>query len=162
MADDDLQINNELTIPRSELEFRFSRSSGPGGQHAQKSSTRVELLFDVAQSPSLDDRQRARIRKRLAGYIDSEGVLHLVSQSERSQYRNREEVVERFQAMLAKALKRSKRRKRTKPTAASKERRLRKKKKRSEIKKKRSSVRDWESRPTSARFLPALRACGTM
>jgi ribosome-associated protein len=142
--DDILPINDEVSIPRAELAFRFSRSSGPGGQHVQKSSTRVELLFDVAYSPSLSDEQRARVLKRLAGYVDSEGVLHLVAQSERSQHRNREEVVERFQALLHKALKRRKRRKPTRPTAASKEKRLRKKRQRSEIKQKRGQVRKYE------------------
>jgi len=144
MDDDILQINDEVSIPRAELSFRFSRSSGPGGQHVQKSDTRVELLFDVTHSPSLSEAQRARVLKRLAGYVDSEGVLHLVAQSERSQHRNREEVVERFQALLHKALKRRKRRKPTQPTAASKEKRLRKKRQRGEIKQKRSQVREYE------------------
>lgn len=143
MEDEILQINNEVRIPRSELSFRFSRSSGPGGQHVQKSSTRVELLFDVAHSPSLSDEQRARVLKRLANYSDAEGVLHLVAQSERSQHRNREEVVERFEELMRKALKRRKRRKRTKPTAASKEQRLRKKKRRSEVKKLRKDVTNY-------------------
>ena len=141
MEEDLIQINKHVSIPRAELDFRYSRSSGPGGQHAQKSSTRVELLFDVAHSPSLDSEQQARVRKRLASYIDAEGILHLVSQSERSQHRNREEVVERFQALMAQALKRRKRRKPTKPTAASKERRLKRKKRRSEKKKQRGPVR---------------------
>ena len=145
IVDDDLlYINDEVSIPRAELSFRFSRSSGPGGQHVQKSSTRVELLFDVAHSPSLSDEQRARVLKRLAGYVDSEGVLHLVAQSERSQHRNREEVVERFQALLQKALKRRKRRKPTGPTSASREKRLRQKRQRSEIKQKRGPVREYE------------------
>ncbi|MEJ2209038.1 MAG: alternative ribosome rescue aminoacyl-tRNA hydrolase ArfB [Anaerolineae bacterium] len=145
MDEEALHIGNGVTIPRSELDFRYSRSSGPGGQHAQKSSTRVELLFDVASSPSLDANQQARVMKRLAGYIDAEGVLHLVSQSERSQYRNREEVVERFEALMRQALKRRKRRKPTKPSAASKERRLQRKKRRSQKKKRRGRVRpdDW-------------------
>jgi ribosome-associated protein len=137
-----LRINDQVRIPLSELDFRFSRSSGPGGQHAQKSSTRVELLFDVAGSPSLTDDQRNRVHKRLAGYIDSEGVLHLAAQSERSQWRNRQEVIDRFQELLSQALKRRKRRKPTRPTAASQERRLRKKRRRSEIKKGRGRVPD--------------------
>jgi ribosome-associated protein len=142
--DDVLHVNEGLAIPRTELDFRFSRSSGPGGQHAQKSSTRVELLFDVANSPSLSDEQRARVLKRLSGYVDADGVLHLASQSERSQWRNRQEVVDRFQELMRQALKRRKRRKRTRPTAASRERRLRKKKRRSQIKKWRGPVeRDW-------------------
>ena len=140
MDDDLLVINDHLSIPPAELSFRFSRSSGPGGQHVQKSSTRVELLFDVASSPSLTEPQRARVLERLAGYIDSAGVLHLVAQSERSQLRNREEVVARFQTLMRQALKRRKRRKPTRPTAASKERRLREKRRRSEIKQQRGKV----------------------
>ena len=142
MADDEsLRISSKVTIPRSELRFRFSRSSGPGGQHVQKSSTRVELLFDVASSPSLTDEQRARVVERLSGYVDSAGLLHLVAQSERSQWRNREEVVERFQALMRKALRPRKRRRSTRPTTASKEKRLRKKRLRSETKRRRGKVR---------------------
>lgn len=145
MEEDLIHIDSQVSIPRSELGFRYSRSSGPGGQHAQKSSTRVELLFDVANSPSLDPEQRARVRKRLSSYVDNEGILHLVSQSERSQYRNREEVVARFQALMHQALKRRKRRKSTKPTATSQERRLKRKKRRGEKKKRRRTVGrdDW-------------------
>jgi ribosome-associated protein len=138
--DTTIRINQQLRIPRSELSFRFSRSSGPGGQHAQKSSTRVELLFDVTNSPSLTDTERARVLHRLSGYVDSEGVLRLASQSERSQWRNREEVVARFQSLLRDAMQRSKRRKPTRPTAASKARRRRDKQRRSEIKRTRARV----------------------
>jgi ribosome-associated protein len=144
MDDDALHINDKVSIPLAELNFRFSRSSGPGGQHAQKSSTRVELLFDIANSPSLTESQRARVLEKLSGYVDSTGVLHLFAQSERSQLRNREEVTARFQEMMREALKRRKRRKRTKPTTASKEKRLKKKRRRSEIKKKRGQVRDYD------------------
>jgi ribosome-associated protein len=138
--DEILRISNRVSIPRAELGFRFSRSSGPGGQHVQKSSTRVELLFDVANSPSLTDAERIRVLERLSGYVDSEGMLHLVSQSERSQWRNREEVVARFQELMKKALKRRKRRRATRPTAASRERRLRNKKQRSKTKRLRGRV----------------------
>jgi ribosome-associated protein len=142
MDEEILDISQQVSIPRSELSFRFSRSGGPGGQHAQKTSTRVELLFDVANSPSLTDAQRSRVLKRLSGYVDKTGVLHLVSQSERSQLRNREEVVSRFQAMLRQALKRRKRRKPTKPSAAAKERRLQRKRYRSRLKRSRSKVQE--------------------
>lgn len=144
MDTDTVPINDEVSIPLAELSFRYSRSSGPGGQHAQKSSTRVELLFDVGSSPSLTDKQRSRILKRLAGYIDTAGVLHLASQSERSQLRNKEEVVARFQELVREALKRRKRRKATKPTAESKERRLKEKQQRSQTKKLRRKVPDAE------------------
>ena len=144
MDEDTLQINSELSIPLAELSFRYSRSSGPGGQHAQKSSTRVELLFDVLGSPSLSDAQRTRVLERLAGYVDTAGVLHLLSQSERSQLRNKEEVVARFQTLMREALKRRKRRKASRPTAESKERRLKEKKQRSQTKKQRRKVGDIE------------------
>jgi ribosome-associated protein len=142
--EDILCINDELSIPLAELSFRFSRSSGPGGQHVQKSSTRVELLFDVTNSPSLTDAQRARVLEWLVGYLDTTGVLHLTCQSERSQWRNREEVVARFQALMQRALRPRKRRRRTRPTAASRERRLRQKKQRSQIKLWRGKVRGEE------------------
>jgi ribosome-associated protein len=142
--DDTLWVNDELSIPLDELRFRFSRSSGPGGQHVQKSSTRVELLFDVANSPSLTDAQRVRVLERLAGYTDAAGTLRLVAQSERSQLRNREKVVTRFQTLLQWALKRRKRRRPTAPTTASRERRLRQKRRRSEIKQARGKVREGE------------------
>ena len=141
MDEDSLQINNQVSIPLAELSFRFSRSSGPGGQHVQKSSTRVELLFDVANSPSLSERQQAKVLDQLSGYVDSGGVLHLTSQSERSQLRNREEVVARFQKLMRGALKRRKTRRPTRHTAASRERRLRAKRRRSEIKRGRGKVR---------------------
>ena len=144
MDEDTVQINSELSIPLAELGFRYSRSSGPGGQHAQKSSTRVELLFDVLGSPSLSDAQRKRVLERLAGYVDTAGILHLVSQSERSQLRNREEVIARFQTLMREALKRRKRRKASRPTAESKERRLKEKKQRSQTKKRRQKVGDVE------------------
>ncbi len=79
----------ELRLPLGELRFRFSRSSGPGGQHVNRSETRVELLFDVLNSPSLTDHQRTRILNRLAGQIDGEGVLHIFSSTTRSQAENR-------------------------------------------------------------------------
>ena len=141
---DDLQpkitINNALAIPESELNFRFSRSSGPGGQHVQKSDTRVELLFDVAQSPALSDEQRARILERLATQIDGEGVLRVVSSATRSQLENRAEAVARFQALLASALLIRKRRKPTRPSAAAREARLAEKKVRSQHKAARRKV----------------------
>jgi ribosome-associated protein len=138
-----IQITPALSLPLDELSFRFSRAGGPGGQNVNKTETRVELLFDVARSPSLSDWQRARIRERLAGHIDSDGVLHLVASSERSQLRNRQEVVERFRTLLAGALRPVHHRRPTKPTGASRERRLAGKARRSEIKKGRGKVGDW-------------------
>jgi ribosome-associated protein len=131
----DVPIHSRLTIPESELQFRASRSGGPGGQHVNTSSTKVELLWDVARSPSLSEPQRARLLKRLANRIDGDGVLHLTEGGSRSQHRNREAVTERFARLVRKALRRRKRRIPTKPTKASKQRRLESKKKRSRKKK---------------------------
>jgi ribosome-associated protein len=135
-----LRITDTLSIPLSELRFRFTRSSGPGGQHVNRSATRVELLFDVAGSPSLTEAQRERALKALAPYIDSDGVLHLISQTFRSQFRNREEAVERFQTLMRRAMKVPKRRRPTRPSRAARERRLASKRRRSEIKRQRGPV----------------------
>ena len=139
---DAIIINTQLQIPLAELQYRFVRSSGPGGQHVNKSATQVELLFDVARSPSLDEAQRRRIMSKLKNLIDGDGVLHLSAQSERSQLRNREEVTARFQQLLAQAVRVPRKRKPTRPTKASKEKRLALKKKRGEVKKFRRKVID--------------------
>ncbi len=133
-------INEHLAIPAAELEFRFSRSSGPGGQHVQRSDTRVELLFNVAASPSLSDEQRGRILARLGNQIDGEGVLRVVSSATRSQLENRADAVRRFQALLAGALRVRRRRVATKPSAAARETRLAEKRLRSRHKQARRKV----------------------
>lgn len=135
-----VSISDQLAIPAAELRFRFSRSSGPGGQHVQRSETRVELLFDVAHSPSLTESQRLRVLQRLAGYIDSEGELRIVSAATRSQLENRAEAIRRFQLLMAAALRKRTHRVPTKPSAAARERRLAEKKGRSAIKATRRKV----------------------
>jgi ribosome-associated protein len=144
MSENDVVINENVTIPQWELSFSFSPSGGPGGQHANRSSTRVTLFFDVANSPSLNDEQRARVKKRLASRIDQDGILQLSSQDSRSQHRNRQDVIERFQQLLAQALKRRPKRRKTRPSAAANERRLREKKRRGRLKRDRG--RDWRDR----------------
>jgi ribosome-associated protein len=129
-----LRITHDLVVPISELGFRFSRSSGPGGQHVNRSETRVELFFDVAHSPSLSDVQRARLLDRLDSHLDAEGTLHIFSSLTRSQLANREDAVARFQALLRAALRQRRHRLPTRPTAAGRERRLRAKRERSTIK----------------------------
>jgi len=142
MADDSsLKITDTLEIPLAELHFQFSRSGGPGGQHVNRSATQVELTFNVADSPSLTDTQRARILSRLKSYIDTRGTLHLSSQTTRSQHRNRAEVVERFQDLLQRALHIPKRRVPTRPPPQVKERRLAEKRRRSTIKEDRARKR---------------------
>ncbi|MGA9351405.1 MAG: alternative ribosome rescue aminoacyl-tRNA hydrolase ArfB [Anaerolineae bacterium] len=140
MNDSIVHITNTVSIPMSELRFRFARSSGPGGQHVNRSATQVELLFDVANSPSLNETQRQRVLRKLRSRIDKEGILHLVSQETRSQLRNREEVVERFQVLMREALRVPKRRLPTLPTRAARERRLRTKHRRGETKRDRRPV----------------------
>ena len=132
-----IPINAEVQIPLAELSFRFSTSSGPGGQHVNKSATKATLLFDVAHSPSLSEAVRERLLKKLANRIDKEGVLQLQVQSSRSQHRNRDTAVSLFQQLLAEALKKQKKRRHTKPSAAAKEKRLSEKKLRSERKRER-------------------------
>jgi ribosome-associated protein len=130
----DIVINSHLIIPASEIAYRTTRSSGPGGQHVNKTETQVELSFDVAHSPSLTEAQRQRILGRLKNLIDQDGVLHLAAQAERSQLRNRELVTARFQETLAAALRVPRKRRPTKPTAASKTKRIESKKRRGQIK----------------------------
>ena len=138
MNDDSLIIINEqVSIPTAELQFRFSTSSGPGGQHANRSATRVTLFFDVANSPSLDEAIRARLLQKLAPRLDKEGVLHIDVQESRSQHRNRATAVLRFQLILTNALKKPKKRRKTKPNRAAIERRLVEKKQRGQRKQER-------------------------
>ena len=125
MADQsDLPVTDAVTIPMSELQFHFSRSGGPGGQHVNRAATQVELTFDVQRSASLDESQRARVLSKLKSAIDSRGVLHLTCQTTRSQFRNRAEVTERFQHLLRQALHVPKSRRPTHPGRAATERRL--------------------------------------
>ncbi len=134
-----VSINSNLNIPISELQFRFARSGGHGGQNVNKVETRVELLFDVARSPSLSESDRERILKHLQSKIDTAGVLRVVAQESRSQWRNREDAVERFTALLSAALKPRKKRIATRISAGAREKRLEEKRRRSRIKKLRTS-----------------------
>lgn len=141
MADDStshLIVNPDLAIPRDELTYRATRSGGPGGQHVNTSSTRVELRWSVRESPSLSDEQRARLERRLASRLDSDGRIRLVSSGSRSQLQNREEVTERLRTIVAGALEVPRPRKRTRIPRAAKERRLAEKKRRGEIKRMRN------------------------
>jgi ribosome-associated protein len=135
MADENvLEITPELRLPLSELDYRASRSGGPGGQHVNTSSTRIEVWWDVAQSPSLTPEQRAQLLQRLGPRLDSNGRLRLVSTGSRSQLRNREDVTERLRAVVAAALVVQKKRKPTKPSRAAKAARLEAKRRRATIK----------------------------
>ncbi|TML65506.1 MAG: aminoacyl-tRNA hydrolase [Actinobacteria bacterium] len=123
-----LRVTRSCAIPFDELEWRFSGSGGPGGQHANTSNTRVEVRFDVASSPSLGPRQRARLLERLGP------LVRVVASDERSQVRNRELALERLRSRLAEALRVQRERRPTAPTRSSRERRLEDKRRRAERK----------------------------
>jgi|ERR1041385_4794198 ribosome-associated protein len=135
-----ITINDQLTLPYSDVSFRFARSGGSGGQNVNKVETRVELLFDVAGSKSLTEEQRRQIMGKLRSYIDSAGMLRIVAQESRSQWRNRVDAMERFAELVREALKPVKKRVATKSSRASKQKRLDNKKRRSETKQYRRSV----------------------
>ena len=133
----ELAITDQVKIPLAELRYQFVRSSGPGGQHVNRSATQVELMFDLANSPSLSGEQKARARLALKSYVDKDGILHLASQTFRSQLQNREDVTARFVELMRRALRIPKKRRPTRPTAGSKERRLESKRRRSSVKRER-------------------------
>lgn len=135
MSDTTITISTELSIPLAELSFRTSRSGGPGGQHVNTSSTRVELLWHVASSASLTPEQRALIEERLANRISEDGTLSLASSATRSQHRNREDAIDRFASLIAQSLQVAKPRRKTRPPRAAREERLANKKRRAETKK---------------------------
>jgi ribosome-associated protein len=128
MERESIRVTRSVAIPLAEIELRFSRSSGPGGQHAQKTETRVEALFDVEASSALSPAQKRRVSAKAGG------VLRAVAQDERSQWRNRELAIERLAEVLRDALRVKRRRVATKPTASARERRLEEKRRRSETK----------------------------
>ena len=128
MAGESIRVTRSVAIPRSEIELRFSRSSGPGGQHAQKSDTRVEAVFDVEASTALSDTQKRRVVAK-AGPI-----LRAIAQDERSQWRNRELALERLTETLRDALRVPRPRRATKPSKAAVERRLDAKRRRGDVK----------------------------
>jgi ribosome-associated protein len=129
MDGESIRVTRSVVLPLREIVLRTSRSSGPGGQHAQKSETRVEAVFDVEASEALTDAQKRRVIAKAGP------VLRAVAQDERSQLRNRELAVERLVAALRAALHVERRRVATKPTAASRQRRLDEKRRRSQAKK---------------------------
>ena len=129
-----VEISEGLAIPRWELEVRATRASGAGGQHVNTSSTRIELLWNVARTTVLDDEKRARVAARLATRIDGEGWLRVVSSARRSQQQNREAAETRLAELVRGALVVQRRRRPTKPTRASQEKRIGDKRKRSETK----------------------------
>jgi ribosome-associated protein len=128
MERESIQVTRSVVLPRAEIELRFSRSSGPGGQHAQKSETRAEAVFDVGASSALTEMQKRRVTAKAGP------VLRAIAQDERSQARNRELAIERLVEQLREALKVPRPRRPTKPSARSRERRLETKRRRSQTK----------------------------
>ena len=125
-GDDDraLRVNARLAIPRAELDVRASRASGAGGQHVNKTSTRVEITWNAAASPSISDADRARILTRLASRLSAQGELRIVASDTRSQLQNRDLAEGRLADILRRALVIPKPRKKTRPSRAAKEARL--------------------------------------
>ncbi len=140
MDDGRLEIDATFGIPLAELTFRASRSGGPGGQHVNTSSTRIEVVWDIAASPSLDEARRARLLEQLAPRLDKEGRLRLVSGATRSQLQNRADVTARLARLVAGALHVPRPRKRTKPSRAAKAARLEAKRQRAGLKASRRRV----------------------
>ena len=140
----DLQIPGGPAIPEDELTFTASRSGGPGGQHVNKVSSRITLLWDLQRSGSLTPEQKERVRRRLRRRISDEGVLRLSVSDSRSQAANRKVAVERFVELLAAALAPRKTRTATRPTAGSREKRLTRKKERSHTKRLRGAAPEEE------------------
>ena len=137
-----LEITPNITIPDEELIERFVRASGPGGQHVNKTSTAVELRFDMQGSPSLPDEVKARLAKIAGSRLTLDGVLVLFAQGARSQEMNRQDARARLAELIRRATEKPKPRRPTKPTYASKLKRLEAKSQRSSIKSARGRVRD--------------------
>jgi ribosome-associated protein len=137
-------VSPRLAIPLEEIEFRATRAGGPGGQHVNRSATRVELWWDLAGSPSLTEEDRSWLRTRLKPRLTADGLLRLVSDATRSQARNKAAALERFRALLAQALVRPRPRRRTRPPRSAQERRLAAKRARSERKRERRKPRPEE------------------
>jgi ribosome-associated protein len=136
MERESIRVTRSVVLPLGEIELRFSRSSGPGGQHANTAETRVEAVLDVEASSALSEAQKRRVTAKAGP------VLRAIAQDERSQWRNRELAVERLVEQLRAALKVERRRVATRPSAASRERRLEAKKRRSQTKRLRRPPRD--------------------
>jgi ribosome-associated protein len=131
---DDLDVNGSVSIPRAELTVRATRSGGPGGQHVNTSSTRIEVVWNIDRTTALDDAQRARVRERLGARVDAEGNVRVVASDSRSQRRNREEAEVRLAGLIRRALHVPKPRRATRPTASSVATRLDEKRRRSRLK----------------------------
>lgn len=135
MSDRVIEVNSNVSIPRSELQVRATRAGGAGGQHVNTSSTRIELVWNIANSTAVSDEQRGRLMTKLGSRLDATGALRVVASDRRSQQQNRAAAEERLAEVVRKALVVPKKRRPTKPSKASKERRISEKKRRGETKK---------------------------
>ncbi len=142
---DDIHVPGGPIIPAAELSWSASRASGPGGQHVNKTSSRITLEWSIVDSAVLNAAQRARLRDKLGGRITNDGALQIHAEDARSQLRNRELAAERLAELVGEALRRRKTRRATRPGRGARERRLKAKKARSDIKQSRRSPtrRDW-------------------
>jgi ribosome-associated protein len=134
MSDDDIVVSPALTIPRAELSFRASRAGGPGGQHVNTSSTRIELLWDLTHSTAVNDDVRARLLAKLGARLDADGNVRVVASDRRSQLQNREAAEQRLAEIVRQALIVPKKRRPTRPTTASRRQRLADKRRRGDRK----------------------------
>ena len=137
-----LEINADITIKSAEIRFDFVRSSGPGGQNVNKVASAAQLRFDIGNSTSIPDEIKQRLIKLAGKRVNSEAVLLIDARTSRSQSQNRAEALERLKSLILKALHKPKPRRKTRPTAASKEKRLRSKKMRGNLKRLRGNVKD--------------------
>ena len=135
-----INIDEKVFIPSSELAFSVSRSSGPGGQHINKVSTKVTLLFDLAGSPSLTEEEKQKICKCLGNRINKKGIVNISSQKHRSQSMNRDSVIALFKVLIQQAILKKKTRQETKKPFRAKEKRLALKKKQGQLKKIRKKI----------------------
>jgi len=131
----DIPLGRGVSVPEAELDLRAAKAGGPGGQSVNTTDSKIELRWDVAATSALSEAQRARVVERLGSRMTSAGVLILTGSEHKSQHRNREAVLARFRTLVGEALEPPKQRRRTRPTRGSKERRLRAKKQRGEVKK---------------------------
>lgn len=135
----DVEAGRSLVIPAAEIEVRFSPSGGPGGQHANKAATRVELVWNIERSGVISERQRRTLRTNLRHRLDASGTVRVVSDETRSQHQNRSNAERRLGQLIATALRPRKSRRATAPSRSARERRLREKKQRGDLKQQRRS-----------------------